>query len=61
MDVAQTVVAGVTAAELEFGLAGNDVEFIMGDQNLVGGDLEKTRQRGNRSQKSERPGFVKAR
>src|SRR5690554_3233830 len=42
--VPKTVVAAVTAAFLELGRAGRQVEFIMGDKNLFGGNLEKVRQ-----------------
>src|SRR5690554_7237154 len=42
--VPKTVVAAVTAAFLELGRAGRQVEFIVGDKNLFGGNLEKVRQ-----------------
>ena len=35
VDVAQAVVAGVAAAELELGLAGHDVELVVHHQDLV--------------------------
>jgi hypothetical protein len=36
VDVAQAVVAGVAAAELELGLAGHHVEFVVHHQDLLG-------------------------
>ena len=48
VDVAQAVVAGMTAALLELELAGFQVELVMRDQDLLGRDLEETRQRRDR-------------
>jgi hypothetical protein len=48
MDVAQAVVASVAAALLELDLTRQQIEFVVRDQHLVRGDLEKARQRGHR-------------
>jgi hypothetical protein len=48
MDVAQAVVAGMAAVELELGLAGRDIELVVCDQNFLRGDFVKARQRGHR-------------
>ncbi len=48
VDVAQAVVAGVAAAELELGLAGNDVELVVCHQDFLRGDLEEAGEGGHR-------------
>ena len=48
VNVAQPVVAGVAAVELELGLAGGDVQLIVRDQHFVRGNFVKARQRRHR-------------
>ena len=48
MDVAQTVVTGVAAAEFELGFARHDVEFVMRHQNFLRLDFEEPGQRADR-------------
>ena len=48
VDIAQPVVAGVAAVELELGLAGGDVQLVVGDQYFFGGDFVKARKCGHR-------------
>jgi hypothetical protein len=48
VDVAQAVVAGVAAAELELDLAGHEVQLVVHHQDFLGLDLEEARQRGHR-------------
>ena len=48
VDVAQPIVAGVAAVELELGLAGGDVQLIVCDQHFFGGDFVKARERRHR-------------
>jgi hypothetical protein len=42
MDVAQAVVAGVAAAELELGLARHHIELVVDHQDFIGLDLEES-------------------
>jgi len=47
LNVAQSVVPGVAATELHLDLAGQQIEFVVGDQHVAGRDLEETRQGGH--------------
>ena len=44
VNVAQTVVSGVTTAKLQLGLARNDIQLVVGDQYFLRLYLEKTSQ-----------------
>ena len=47
VNIAQTIVAGMAAAQLELGLAGGEVQFIVYHHDFLGRDFEKTGQRGH--------------
>ena len=47
LNVFEAVVAAVAAADFEAGLAAGDVQLVVGDEDLVGADFVKLRQRGD--------------